>query len=42
MSAEITCPDCECRAVAVDQRTVRFNVRQAFAVEDLTDHDWAI
>lgn len=42
MSTEINCNACGCRATAVDQRTVRFNVREPFAVGDLLAHDWAI
>lgn len=42
MTAEITCPHCDCRAAPVDFPTVRFAVRQPFAIADLVDHDWAV
>lgn len=38
---EILCTECDCRAVPVDQRTVRFNVRRPFRAADLMSHDWA-
>ena len=38
----INCRACQCRATFADQRPVRFNMRELFRVEDLTEHGWAI